>query len=430
MTNQTKIIIGVVAVVTILAIAGSSYAAYYYFFKEKGGTQTESITERLGITGKNDIKEPEKTTVEQKAEEEVKEEKVEESTKESEKTEEIEEAEEAEEKDSDNDGLTDKEEKKYKTDPNKADTDGDGYSDYIEVKSGFDPLNAPKKKKETKTDSSTSKDSEESTTEDADTTQAYPDPQNKMNVFFMRQSTGEIYWDGGLNKALTDHNYEGYAPWWDGETDPPDLYNEFKDESKWNIIASENIPEGEIRDIVLFKSCFPASDITSDEMLADYKISYKKLFEIYAAHPKILFVPMSTPPLLQVNTSAEAAQRAGQFETWLAVDYVADYEKYLQNNLTLNTKDYNIGGFKIPRGLFLLPKNKKMSDAIAQSSKSSSNLAPFQLHSILADENGYLASAYQSDPSDDHPNDKSGEVVGESMWKHLNKAIVEAGMVE
>ncbi|NQU99881.1 MAG: hypothetical protein HQ538_04035, partial [Parcubacteria group bacterium] len=181
----------------------------------------------------------------------------------------------------------------------------------------------------------------------------------------------------------------------------------------------------------LFKSCFPSSDITSDEMLADYIAYYKKLFEIYAANPDMLFVPMSTPPLLEANTSAEAAKRAQQFETWLTVDYVADYDKYLENNLTLNTKDYNIGGFRIPRGIFsFTKKNKKVSNAITQSSKTGSNLAPFQLHSILADDNGYLASSYQSDPSDDHPNDKSGEIVGDAMWKHLNKAIVEAGMIE
>jgi hypothetical protein len=44
--------------------------------------------------------------------------------------------------DSDQDGLTDQEEKTYGTDPNKADTDGDGYSDGSEVKSGYDPLKA------------------------------------------------------------------------------------------------------------------------------------------------------------------------------------------------------------------------------------------------------------------------------------------------
>lgn len=42
--------------------------------------------------------------------------------------------------DSDQDGLTDTEEKLYGTDPRKADTDGDGYSDGAEVKAGYDPL--------------------------------------------------------------------------------------------------------------------------------------------------------------------------------------------------------------------------------------------------------------------------------------------------
>ncbi|MDD5291298.1 MAG: thrombospondin type 3 repeat-containing protein [Patescibacteria group bacterium] len=42
--------------------------------------------------------------------------------------------------DSDNDGLTDKDEAVYGTDPKKADTDGDGYSDGDEVKNGYNPL--------------------------------------------------------------------------------------------------------------------------------------------------------------------------------------------------------------------------------------------------------------------------------------------------
>ena len=42
--------------------------------------------------------------------------------------------------DSDQDGLSDAEEKTYGTDPHKADTDGDGYSDGVEVKSGYNPL--------------------------------------------------------------------------------------------------------------------------------------------------------------------------------------------------------------------------------------------------------------------------------------------------
>jgi len=44
--------------------------------------------------------------------------------------------------DSDQDGLTDQEEKMIGTDPFKADTDGDGYSDGEEVRSGYNPLKA------------------------------------------------------------------------------------------------------------------------------------------------------------------------------------------------------------------------------------------------------------------------------------------------
>jgi len=42
--------------------------------------------------------------------------------------------------DSDQDGLSDKMETLYGTDPNNPDTDGDGFSDGDEVARGYDPL--------------------------------------------------------------------------------------------------------------------------------------------------------------------------------------------------------------------------------------------------------------------------------------------------
>jgi len=50
--------------------------------------------------------------------------------------------------DTDNDGLSDKLELLYGTNPNNPDTDGDGYSDGDEVKEGFNPLNNTKFTKE------------------------------------------------------------------------------------------------------------------------------------------------------------------------------------------------------------------------------------------------------------------------------------------
>ncbi len=46
--------------------------------------------------------------------------------------------------DSDNDGLSDKEEEFYGTDKNNPDTDGDGYKDGAEVKNGYNPLGTGK----------------------------------------------------------------------------------------------------------------------------------------------------------------------------------------------------------------------------------------------------------------------------------------------
>jgi hypothetical protein len=363
MQNKTKFIIGFTVGLLVILI-GVGLITYYAYFKEKPADIQEkqaasennniqpATTEEPVIERGVDVKEEEIITI-----------------------------------DTDKDGLTDIEEEKYKTDPNNKDTDNDGYTDYEEIESGYDPLNK-KAEGETKEDAST-------TTPDTSTTvPKSPDPLSIKYVFFIHHSTGEIYWEGGLEKALSDHNYEGYAPWWDGPTDPPDFYVEFSDPEKWNIITRENMPEGQERNIIIFKSCFPSSNIENDFMLEDYKNYYRQLFEIYAAHPDKVFVPMSTPPLLEANTSYDAAQRANQFEFWLSVNYVAEYEKFLES----------------------------------QGKPIFKNLAPFQLHSILSDENGYLADKFQADPYDDHPNNYSGEVVGEAMWPHLNKAIIDAGL--
>lgn len=186
-------------------------------------------------------------------------------------------------------------------------------------------------------------------------------------LFFIHHSTGEVYWNGGLEKALTDAGYEAAAPWWDPETNPPDFYPAFTNTDQWQTLDPYSI--------IVFKSCFPASDITSDEMLEQYKAEYTKLYYIYTKYPNKLFVPLSTPPLLKSHTTTEAAQRALNFEDWLVNEYKNGY--------------------------------------------SGNNLAPFKLHSLLSDSEGYLASDFISSQDDDHPNAHAGEVVGPALVSHL-----------
>ncbi len=189
----------------------------------------------------------------------------------------------------------------------------------------------------------------------------------EKSVFFIHHSTGEIYWEGGMQAALENAGYNASAPWWDGDTDPQNFYSEFTNAATWKLLDSY--------DIIIFKSCFPASDIDSDAELEDYREWYNQLYSVYENHQDKLFVPMSTPPLLQENTTAAAALRSLDFENWLLTDYKNDY--------------------------------------------SGSNLAPFGLHSLLSDSAGYLAADFIADPGDDHPNSYSGQIVGEAIVAYL-----------
>jgi hypothetical protein len=70
-------------------------------------------------------------------------------------------------------------------------------------------------------------------------------------------------------------------------------------------------------EVIVFKSCFPASNITSDEQLQGYKSYYLAMRDVMDQHPDKLFVVMSPPPLNPAETNAEAATRARAFADWL-----------------------------------------------------------------------------------------------------------------
>ncbi|MFA6475452.1 MAG: hypothetical protein WCV88_04635 [Patescibacteria group bacterium] len=205
---------------------------------------------------------------------------------------------------------------------------------------------------------------------------AYATAGEHKNVFFVHHSTGEIYWNGttmkgGMETYLSNHGYTGQAPWWNGNTDPQDFNDLFNDANSWTTFGDA--------DIIIFKSCFPASAITSDTMLAQYKDYYNELYSVYESHPNVLFVPLSTPPLPKDMTDSAEAARAIAFDQWLTTDYLTNY--------------------------------------------SGANLAPFHLHRLLDNDAGFLKKIYVADPYDGHPKAKAGVTVGKAMWKHLNQKL-------
>lgn len=108
--------------------------------------------------------------------------------------------------------------------------------------------------------------------------------------------------------------------------------------------------------IIMFKSCYPISNITSDgtepgnpfsstQTLANYRAvyrhpsgpgntysdgghTYKPLEDIFAEHPEILFIPVTAPPRHYAPSDATndaEAHRARLFNGWLKNDWLSSY---------------------------------------------------------------------------------------------------------
>ncbi|MCX7669575.1 MAG: hypothetical protein N2439_05835, partial [Anaerolineae bacterium] len=116
------------------------------------------------------------------------------------------------------------------------------------------------------------------------------------------------------------------------------LYNEsgqnFGDFGAWPRSATD--PGGENR-IILFKSCFPNSDLygnpddpplsaPNDEFtVANAKAVYNKILTYFATRQDKLFVVITAPPLMASDTTPQRAANARAFNDWLVHDWLAGY---------------------------------------------------------------------------------------------------------
>lgn len=156
------------------------------------------------------------------------------------------------------------------------------------------------------------------------------------NVVFLHHSIGEnLISQGKVREQFAaagydfwDHNYNwiglrrpdgsqtGYSyrvP--DDNTDPDGLARIF---SQPVYPLPLNALSGLLQhEVIVFKSCYPASDITSDEQLEQYKTWYLGMRDVMDAHPERVFVVVSPPPINPAGTTPEIAARARAFADWL-----------------------------------------------------------------------------------------------------------------
>jgi len=159
------------------------------------------------------------------------------------------------------------------------------------------------------------------------------------NVIFLHHSTGRnLIRQGGVRERLTaagfqfwdhDYNFEGLIrpdgtrtgysygiP--DDNTNPDGFARLFAQPVyPWPLNAFSGLMQHQI---IAFKSCFPASDITSDEQLQAYKGYYLGIREVMDRHSDKIFVIVTPPPLNPAATDAAIAARARAFADWLKSD--------------------------------------------------------------------------------------------------------------
>lgn len=133
---------------------------------------------------------------------------------------------------------------------------------------------------------------------------------------------GYQFWDHGYNaEGLTrpdgtSAGYHYHIP--NDNTDPDGFAHIFSQRLySWPLNAFSGLMQHEV---IIFKSCFPVSQITSDAQLEQYKAYYLQMREVMDQHPDHIFIVVTPPPLNPAVTDAEAATRARAFAEWLRSD--------------------------------------------------------------------------------------------------------------
>jgi len=183
-------------------------------------------------------------------------------------------------------------------------------------------------------------------------------PDHPVKLIFIHHSVGENWLaddNGGLGRSLGENNYfvsdtyYGWGPESIGDrTDIPDwiewfssphsstclnaLYSESRDDAAGYDYYNRPMgdPGGE-NEIVIFKSCFPNSDLGGnpddppgdgpDMTVAGAKYVYNQVLEYFRLHPEKLFIAITPPP----SMSEENAPRAEAFSRWMTTEWLSGY---------------------------------------------------------------------------------------------------------
>jgi hypothetical protein len=131
-------------------------------------------------------------------------------------------------------------------------------------------------------------------------------------------------------------------------------------------------------DVIAFKSCFPTSNIGSEEQLEAYRSHYRSVRDRMDQHPERIFIVVTQPPQVPGASNAEEARRARALADWLASDEF-------------------LGGHP--------------------------NVFTFDFFGHLAGSENFLRPEYRFDDYDGHPNQRANREIGPEFVAFIDQAI-------
>lgn len=181
------------------------------------------------------------------------------------------------------------------------------------------------------------------------------DRADEFNILFIHHSVGSQWLDtskGQLRDSLEDPSQNDYvfhvhdATYGDAigdETDVCHWVSKFENQMTEVLRFDHSVDvyytnPAEFNQIVMFKSCYPASDIESagtqpgdphstEKTIWNYKAAFTACSEIFEKYPHVLWVPLTSPPRNRLENAytTQTGLNACEFNDWLANDFVTDY---------------------------------------------------------------------------------------------------------
>jgi Carbohydrate binding domain (family 11) len=221
--------------------------------------------------------------------------------------------------------------------------------------------------------------------------------QQPVRIIFLHHSCGQNLIDqGGVREGLTALGYEFYDHGYNGDglrlADGSytgtnfDIPDDNTDPNGLAVLFAQPLhdpPDNAFSrlmqyDVIIFKSCFPNSNIGDDEQLAQDKSYYLSIRDRIDQYPDKLFIAVTQPPQVPGSSNRDEAQRARALADWLKSD------EFLAGHPNLRTFDF---------------------------------------FDQLAGDDNFLRREYRIDNQDAHPNEQANQEIGPRFVDFIDQAM-------